>query len=54
MQDTQFISAGFGPSRRIFKRRARARRRLIAVAVLAGAGLAVAWAAVFGSAYTSL
>ncbi len=53
MQDTQFMSAGFGPNRRIFKRRARALRRRIAVAVVAGACLA-AWAAVFGSAYTSL
>jgi len=29
MQGTQFITAGFGPNRRIFRRRVRARRRRV-------------------------
>lgn len=52
MQDTQFITAGFGPNRRIFRRRERSRRRRIAAVVLAGVGFA-AWAALFSSTYTA-
>ena len=52
MQDTQFITAGFGPNRRIFRRRERVRRRRIVAMVLAGVGL-VAWAALFSSTYTA-
>jgi hypothetical protein len=52
MQTTQFITAGFGPNRRIFRRRERSRRRRIVTAVLTGVGLVV-WAALFGSTYTA-
>lgn len=50
MQSMQFITAGFGPNRRIFRRRVLARRRRVAIVVLAGVCLA-AWAAAYGSAH---
>jgi len=52
MQNTQFITAGFGPNRRIFRRRERSRRRRIVAAVLAGACV-MAWAALSNSTYTA-
>jgi len=52
MQNTQFISAGFGPNRRIFRRREKSRRRRIVAAVVTGVSLIV-WAALFGATYTA-
>ena len=45
MLGSQAISAGCEPSRRIFRRRALARRRRILLAMAAGIGL-IAWVAV--------
>ncbi len=52
MQNTQFVTAGFGPNRRIFRRREKSRRRRIVAAVITGVGLVV-WAALFGSTYAA-
>ena len=49
MFGSQVISAGWEPSRRIFRRRALARRRRILFVVAAATGL-VAWLTVFSSA----
>jgi len=51
MLDTQIMTAGYTPNRRIFRRREKARRRRIAAAVFVGACLA-AWVALSGSAST--